>query len=321
MGIWAGLSGAGAIIGLLFTAVIVDNVTWPWLFTFPVGLAVAAGLLAVAVVPNSREHRPGRFDTAGSILSVLAVGGIVLGVHEGPENGWSDPLTLAGLAVGIVALIGFAVRELRTAHPLLDIRVFANRALSSGMLALVLLFGVMFGIFLTLPQYTQGVLGYSAVGAVVAALPIAVILVTLSPFAPKLLQRLGLRTMLLTGALLVTGGMVVMAEMVNTTSYWSIFPGLLLVSLGLASTMTPATTAITGSLSRAHQGVASALNDTSREVGSALGIALLGSVLNSQYRSHISDVAASLTPAQGTQRRERDRAAPQRSLRAWAATA
>jgi hypothetical protein len=232
---------------------------------------------------------------------VLAVGGIVLGIHEGPERGWSDALTVAGLTLGIVGLVGFVLRELRATHPLLDVRVFANRALSSGIVALSIVFGIMFGIFLTLMQFMQAVLGYSAVKGAVGLLPMALVMVGLSPFAPKVAQRVGLRTILVAGALLVGTGLVVMAEMVDTTSYWSIVPGLAITALGLAATMTPATTAITGSLSRGHQGVASALNDTAREIGGALGIALLGSIFNAQYSANVHDVAATLDPAQGSQ--------------------
>ena len=299
VGVWAGFAGAGGIIGLLASAIIIDDLTWPWLFAIPVALAVVSGILAAVVVPNSHERGEGRFDAAGSILSVLAVGGIVLGIHEGPERGWFDPLTAAGLAIGVVGVLGFVAHELRTAHPLLDVRVFTNRALSSGLLALAVVFGIMFGIFLTLMQFMQAVLGFSAIRGAVGLLPMALVMMTLSPLAPKVSQRLGLRTMLVAGALLVGAGLIVMATMVDTTSYWSIVPGLMLTALGLAATMTPATTAITGSLSRGQQGIASALNDTSREIGGALGIALMGSLFNAQYRAQISDVADSLSPAQG----------------------
>ena len=250
VGVWAGFAGAGGVIGLLASAIIIDDLTWPWLFAIPVGMAAVAGLLAAAVVPNSHERGEGRFDTAGSILAVLAVGGIVLGIHEGPERGWSDALTIAGLVVGVGGLAGFVIRELRTAHPLLDVRVFANRALSSGIVALTVVFGIMFGIFLTLMQFMQAVLGFSAVRGAVGLLPMALVMIGLSPFAPKAAQRVGLRTMLVAGALLVGTGLVVMAVMVDTASYWSVVPGLLLTALGLAATMTPATTAITGSLAR-----------------------------------------------------------------------
>jgi MFS family permease len=145
----------------------------------------------------------------------------------------------------------------------------------------------------------QAVLGYSAIRGAVGLLPMALVMIGLSPLAPRVSQRVGLRTMLVAGALLVGGGLVLMAALVDTSSYWSIVPGLVLTALGLAATMTPATTAITGSLSRSHQGVASALNDTSREIGGALGIALMGSLFNAQYRTEVSDVAATLDPAQG----------------------
>jgi EmrB/QacA subfamily drug resistance transporter len=299
VGVWAGFAGAGGIIGLLASAVIIDDLTWPWLFAIPVAMAVVSGLLTLVVVPNSHERGAGRFDTIGSVLAVLAIGGIVLGIHEGPERGWTDALTAAGLAIGVVSLVGFVVHELRAAHPLLDVRVFANRALSSGILALTTVFGIMFGIFLTLMQFMQAVLGFSAVRGAVGLLPMALVMIGLSPLAPKLSRRVGLRTMLVAGALLVGGGLVLMAEMVDTSSYWSVVPGLMLTALGLAATMTPATTAITGSLSRAHQGVASALNDTSREIGGAVGIALMGSIFNAQYGANVSDVAATLDPSQG----------------------
>ena len=299
VGVWAGFAGAGGIIGLLSSALIIDHVSWPWLFAIPVVLSLLAGILAFAVVPNSQEHEGGRFDTAGSILSVLAVGGIVLGIHEGPERGWLDALTLTGLVIGVAGLLGFVARELSATHPLLDVRVFANRALSAGILSLTVVFGIIFGIFLTLMQFMQAVLGFSAVRGAVGLLPMALMMIVLSPFAPRVAARVGLRAVLVGGALFVAAGLVVMAEMVDTSSYWSIVPGLLLTALGVAATMTPATTAITGSLSRSQQGVASALNDTSREIGGALGIALLGSIFNAQYGANVSDVAATLDPAQG----------------------
>ena len=298
VGVWAGFAGAGGILGLLASALIIDDLTWPWLFVVPVLLAVGALVLAAAVVPNSHERGPGRFDTLGSVLSVLAIGGTVLGIHEGPEQGWTAAITLAGLGVGLVGLVGFVAHELRTDHPLLDVRVFRNRALSSGIVALAALFGIMFGIFLTLMQFMQAVLGYSALRGAVGLLPMAAVMMGLSPIAPRIAHRVGLRRMLLSGAVLVATGLAVMALMVEE-SYWSIIPGLLTVALGLALTMTPATTAITGSLSRSHQGVASALNDAAREVGGAVGIALLGSIFNAHYSSQVSDFAATLPAAQG----------------------
>jgi MFS family permease len=142
----------------------------------------------------------------------------------------------------------------------------------------------------------QAVLGWSAIRGAVGLLPMALTMVVLSPLAPRAAQRVGIPAMLASGAFLVGTGLALMAALVDTSNYWSIMPGLMITSLGLAATMTPATTAITGSLPREQQGVASALNDTSREIGGAVGIALLGSIFNAQYRTEVSDVAATLNP-------------------------
>ena len=164
VGIWSGFAGAGGILGLFVSSFLIDQFTWPWLFAMPVAFAAVSLVMSLSAVGNSREHHEGRFDTVGSILSALAIGGLVLGIHEGPEKGWTDLLTMVGLIVGVVALVGFIVWELRQTKPLLEIRLFANRGLAAGSLTLLIVFAVMFGIFLVLTQFMQAVLGYSALG-------------------------------------------------------------------------------------------------------------------------------------------------------------
>src|SRR5690606_18282954 len=131
-------------IGLFVAALMVDVASWRWAFLFPVAFAVIGLVLTLRAVPNSREHSEHRFDIGGSILSMFAIGGIVFGIHEGPERGWSADLTVAALAIGAVATLAFIVWELRQADPLLDVRSFANRGLAAGALTLLLLFAVMF---------------------------------------------------------------------------------------------------------------------------------------------------------------------------------
>src|SRR5690606_17908841 len=174
VGIWSGFAGAGGILGLFVSSFIVDFATWPWLFAMPVAFALAAVFMTLRAVSDSREHHDGRFDTVGSVLSALAIGAVVLGIHEGPERGWSDPLAAGGLAVGLLALAVFVVWELRQDQPLLDIRLFAHRGLAAGSLTLLIVFAVMFGVFLVLPQFTQAVLGYSALKAAASLLPMVV---------------------------------------------------------------------------------------------------------------------------------------------------
>lgn len=297
VGVWAGFAGAGGILGLLSSSLVVDNLTWPWVFAGPTLVAVLAFGMTVAVVPHSREHHVGRFDTVGSILSALAVGSFVLGVHEGPEHGWTEPLTLLGLVVGVASAVGFVVWERRHENPLLDVRVFRNRTLSVGAISLTIIFAILMALFLVLVQFLQAVLGYSAIGASAALLPVAIVMMPLSAIAPLISRRVGLRAMFVGGSLLVAAGLAMMGLMGSADGgYVSVLPGLLVMAAGIGLTQTPGTAAITGSLPQDDQGVASALNDTVRELGGAVGVALIGSILSAGYRSGVSAATGDLPP-------------------------
>jgi predicted MFS family arabinose efflux permease len=267
------------------------------LFALPAVLVAFALVLSWKVVPNSREQSDKRFDTVGSITSFLAIGGLVLGIHEGPDRGWTDPITIIGLVVGVVAFAAFIIWELHCPDPLLDVRAFADRALAVGTFTLLLVFGVMFGIFLVLFPYLQGVLGWSALHAAVAILPLAAVMMPMSTLAPRVSARFGIRLTILAGLTLVGTGLTMLALQASVDGgYWSVLPGLLILGLGMGLSMTPSTVAITSSLPADKQGVASALNDTSRELGGALGVALLGSIVNAGYRSSIASTTAQLPP-------------------------
>lgn len=303
VGIWAGFAGAGGILGLFVSAAVIDLVSWPWLFAFPVAIAIASFVATALLVPESRNEEHAGYDLVGTILSILAVGGVVLGIHEGPEVGWDHPLTLVGLVVGTVAAVGFVAWELRTAiahdeggsiAPILDVRIFSNRDLAAGSLSLVLVFMLVFGVFLVVLQYLQAVLDYSALRAASGLLPMAVVMMGLSPNAPRLAERFSLRSVLVVASVGITIGFASLAMAGSDPSYLAILPGLVLVGAGVGLAMSPSTTAITESLPAEKQGVASALNDTVREVGSALGIALIGSLVSAGYRSSISDTAETL---------------------------
>ena len=295
VGVWAGVAGAGGILGLISSAVLVDHLTWPWLFAGPIALALVAATMALRVVPHSREHHGGRFDVVGSLLSAVAVGALVLGVHEGPEHGWTSTLAVVGVLGGLLAGCGFVWWELRQERPLLDLRVFANRALAGGSLSLLVTFAVMFGLFLAMIQFLQAVLGYSAVRASVALLPMAAVMMPLSTIAPQIAKRIGLRTILAGGGLVMAAGLLLLGAFGTADGgYLGILPGLLVLGIGVGLAMSPGTEAITSSLPEERQGVASALNDTVREFGGALGVALIGSVLSSGYNAHIGGVTAGL---------------------------
>jgi Na+/melibiose symporter-like transporter len=155
------------------------------------------------VVPHSREHVEAGFDIAGSLLSVLAVGGLVLALHEGPEQGWTHPITVVGFVAGIIGTIAFVLVELRRDHPLLDVRLFANPGLSTGSVNLFVVFAVMFALFLTLVQFLQAVLGYTALRAATGLLPMAAAMMPLSTMAPTIADRIGYRRTVATGMILM----------------------------------------------------------------------------------------------------------------------
>ncbi|MDP2290062.1 MAG: DHA2 family efflux MFS transporter permease subunit [Actinomycetota bacterium] len=297
IGVWSGIAGAGGIFGLISSAFLVDNFTWPWVFMAPTVLALGALAMTVKFVPHSREHHTGRFDTLGSVLSALAVGGLVLAIHEGPEVGWTAPLTVLGAVVGIASAIWFVRWELRQERPLIDLRVFGNRAVAGSSVALMATFVIIMGLFLVVVQFLQAVLGFSALRAAVGLLPMAAMMMPMSTIAPRIAQRTGLRPILTAGISIVGLGLAMTAAFGSVDGgYLTVLPGLMIIGFGTGLAMTPGTTAITGSLPEDKQGVASALNDTVREFGGAIGIALVGSLLNAGYKSSVSEATVGLSP-------------------------
>jgi EmrB/QacA subfamily drug resistance transporter len=290
VGIWAGFAGSGGMIGLFVSAFTVDVLSWRWAFALPILLAALAFVITWTNVPNSREGEAHSFDTVGSVLSALAIGGLVLGIHEGPERGWSDPITMVGLIVGIASLILFITWERKVSAPLLDISTFSDRGLASGVATITIVFAVMFGIFLVLFPFLQAVLGWSALRSAIAMLPMAAVMMPTSTMAPRIAGRFGSRATMLAGVTLFASGLALLALRASVEGgYLSVLPGLMIVGFGMGLTMTPATTAITETLPQEKQGVASALNDTSREIGGAVGMALLGSVLSAAFRTKMTD--------------------------------
>jgi EmrB/QacA subfamily drug resistance transporter len=297
VGVWAGFAGAGGILGMLVGGGLLEQWWWGSIFVVSSVLAVAALIATVATVPETREGEHVGLDPLGAVLAVLGIGGLVLGIIEGPSRGWSDPLTLAGVIGGIVAGVLFVAWELRTPTPLLDPRLFKLRGFATGSASLFLQFFAIFGFFFISLQYLQLVLGYGTLKSAVALLPIAVVMMPLSTVAASLAERHGQRIIGAAGLMISAVGFVVIATMTASSSYWELLVALLIIGGGTALAMTPATNAIVGSLPRAKQGVASAVNDTARELGSAFGIAILGSAFNSGYRSRIDGNLHGLPPA------------------------
>jgi EmrB/QacA subfamily drug resistance transporter len=296
VGTWAGVAAGGAFLGLIASGLLLEWFSWQSAFGLNVLLAGVALVGTIAIVPATRESRPPRLDPVGTALSAAGLAALVFGIIEGPERGWSDPVTVWALALGAAGIVGFVVWELFRRDPMLDPRNFLRRGFGAGSLSITVQFFSAFGfLFLTLP-YLQLVQGFSPLEASAALLPIAVVVMPLSRIAPAIAARFGVRLTGPAGLSLMATGFLVLSTLDSSSGYWAFLAGLLPFGAGMALAGAPATTAIVASLPREKQGVASAVNDVSRELGGALGIAVLGSVMNSAYRSGVDGTTAGLPP-------------------------
>ena len=294
VGVWVGIAGGGAVIGLLGSGILLEFFDWSSFFALNVTLAVAAIAGTLAVVPESRDPRRPRLDVPGALLSLVGVSALVFGIIEGPDRGWGTPLVLAGLLGGAAALAAFVLWELRAAEPMLDPRLFKLRGFGTGSLSITVQFFAAFGFFYIALQYLQYVAGLSPLTAAVCMLPMPVVMIPLARRAPYIAERFGINRVGAAGLTMIAVGLGILSFLTVDFHYAVFAGGLVVFAAGMALASTPATTAIVSSLPAAKQGVASAVNDVSREFGSALGIALLGSVLNSVYRTNVHEATTGL---------------------------
>ena len=296
--IWAGVAGGSALLGLLVSGILLSIFAWQSIFGFAAVLGVVALVAALVIAPNSTAERV-RLDAVGGVASALGLALLVYAIIEGPERGWTDSVTLVAFVAAVVLLVAFVLWELRRSDPLLDPRLFRLRGFTAGTVSILVQFFALFGFIFVLLQYVQFVLGYSPFEAGAALAPAAVLMMGLSPRVPRLLDRFGPGRVAPVGLLLIAAGFLVFSTAGTDSSYWLLLGGLIPLGVGMALATTPATTAIVSSLPQAKQGVASAVNDVAREVGGALGIAVLGSALTDGYQSGVADATAQLPPELG----------------------
>jgi MFS family permease len=297
VGTWAGVAGASAILGLLSSGLVLEWWSWRAVFAVNVVLAVVAIAGTLRVVPESADPTAPRLDVPGALIALVSLAVLVYSIIEAPTRGWTDVLTLAGLAVGLVGLAGFVAYESRRAEPLLDPRLFTYRGFAAGTITITVQFFAFFGFIFLLLQYVQLVLGDSPLEAAVSMVPLAFgLMPTARVLAPRLAGRIGTARTSTIGLLVAAAAFGWLSTLDAGSSYWHLLVGLVPLGVGMALAMTPATAAITDALPREKQGVGSAMNDLARELGGALGIAVLGSVLQSVYRDNL-DVTGLPGPA------------------------
>ncbi|MFZ0251481.1 MAG: MFS transporter [Acidimicrobiales bacterium] len=285
--VWAAVAGGSAILGLLCCGVLLEWFSWRSAFAVNVVLAIIALTGTFRFVPESSEADAPTLDVGGALLAMVGLVALVFSIIEAPDAGWGSARTLGGLAAGMIGLTGFVLYEFHQDHPLLDPRLFSNRRLSAGSLSICIQFFAFFGFTFVSLQYLEGVRGYTALVAALAVLPLSAAMMPAARLTPRLVSRFGARAVCVTGLLLVAGGLLIISQIGTDTSYWLMLAGLVPLGVGMGAAMTPATTAITEALPQAEQGVGSALNDLSREVGGALGTAVIGSIVTAVYSSSL----------------------------------
>jgi EmrB/QacA subfamily drug resistance transporter len=294
--VWAGFAGAGGAIGPVTSGLLLERFWWGSVFFITVPIAALALLAVVAVVPNSAEKTRHRLDFGGAVLSIMALVGIVFGIIEGPEIGWLDPVTLASFAIGAVAVVAYVLWERQVEHPLLDPDFFRIRRFGLGSLTITVAFLTMFGMFFLMTLYLQFVLGYSPLGAAVRLLPFSVVMIAIAPRSPMLTARFGTRRVVAGGFVIQAIGFLLCTLLDVGSSYWLLLLAVIPLAAGMALLMPPTTNAIVTSLPQDKAGVASAVNDTTREVGGAVGIALLGTLVTVAYQASMGDSTDELAP-------------------------
>jgi EmrB/QacA subfamily drug resistance transporter len=284
VGIWAGFAGAGGTLGMLGAGWMLDAFAWPSIFYATAAIAVLTFTAIVAFVPATRSGDHVGLDPVGAVLSAAGIAGLVLGIIESPNRGWLDALTITSIAAGVMLLVAFVWWELRTDHPLLDPRLFRNAGFATGSASMLVLFLVLFGAFLVLLQYLQLILGDSALKAAAALLPMTFVMIPISTIAAPLSERYGQRLIGGGGLFVSAAGVVALARLSAHSGFLPLLVAEVILAAGIGLAMTPATNAIVSSLPASKQGVASAVNDTTREIGTALGIAIMGSTFDAGYR-------------------------------------
>ncbi|MFF7788874.1 DHA2 family efflux MFS transporter permease subunit [Streptomyces sp. NPDC007991] len=294
---WAATSGLAVAVGPLVSGWLLEDHAWGSTFLINVPIAVVAVFAALALVPPSKAEGMGRIDYVGGLLSIVSVGSLIYAAIEGPHFGWgAGPVTAA--AVAAAGLVAFVAWELRHPHPMLNVRMFALRPFTGSMLAVMFFFFGMFAVLYYSTQFLQFVLGYDALDTGLRLLPLGGAVFLGSAATGTLTPKLGVRTMVVTGMTVGTAGMFLLTQIDKGSTYGDFLTPLMMLGLALGLSISPATDTIMGSFPESELGVGGGVNDTALELGGALGIAVLGSLLGTAYRDELTDLVGNRLPAE-----------------------
>jgi DHA2 family methylenomycin A resistance protein-like MFS transporter len=279
IGFWGGGSGMGAALGPLLGGLIVAAFGWRWVFALNVPVAIALAGAAIAVIPRDDGHRGAHpFDGAGALLVTLGMGGLVFGIIEGRERGWTSGAVLAGFAAGVALLAAFVAAERRHPEPLVDLALLGRRAFAAANLGGAIMMFTLIGTTVYVSAFLQDTRGLSPLSTGLALLPLGAAVATFAPVAGRLTALIAPRVLIVGGILCAAAGAALLGGTRATDGAADLLPGLVLLGVGTGFALPPMTSTAVSAAPAHETGMASAIHNASRQLGGALGVAVLGTI-------------------------------------------
>jgi EmrB/QacA subfamily drug resistance transporter len=294
IGVWAGTASIGVGLGPLIGGLLLEYFDWYSVFLVNVPVALVAFLAGMRLVPESRDPNPGRFDVPGALLSIGALVALIYAIIEAPDKGWLDPVILGSFGTALALGAAFVAWELRTASPMLDLSLFRNPRFSIGSLSISFASFSLFGAIFVMTQFLQFAKDYTPLEAGAAMVPLAFGLMLGATRATKAAELVGTKRVVAAGLIGLGATLTTALAWTPDMPYWPIGLWFFFGAVSMGCIMGPATGSVMGAVPKEKSGVASAMNDVTRQVGGSLGTAVIGSLITSLYSSRIADTAAGL---------------------------
>jgi len=290
--LWAATTGVGVALGPIIGGLLLAHFWWGSVFLVNVPIAVAGLIAAALLVPDSRDPGASAPDLAGAVLSIVAIGLVLWAIIEGPSRGWTSASVLGAGAAGLAVLGAFVGWERFSPHPMLHLGFFRNRAFAVAIPAVATVNFGLYGALFVLSQFLQFSLGYSPLAAGVRVLPAATAIVLIAPLSAVGVRLIGPKLTMAAGLAFIASGLYLVSGVTVSSGYGGIVAGLVLLGAGAGLALPTSSGSVVGSVPRAHSGIASATNTTANQVGGALGVAVVGSLLTTRYTGHITAALA-----------------------------
>jgi EmrB/QacA subfamily drug resistance transporter len=279
IGIWAGVSALALAIGPLVGGLLTDHLSWNWIFYVNIPVGVLAIVASYLFIDESRDETHERLDVPGLATSSLGLFTLTYGLIEANTYGWGSARIVGAFVIAAVSLVAFVLLERTQRAPMLPLELFRSGTYTGSNVVILLVALAMFGVFFFVSIYMQNILGYSAVQAGAAFLPMTVLIILLAPVAGRTSDRVGSRWLMTAGMTVIAAQLVYFSQLGQDASFWNLLPAMLLGGVGISLTMTPSAAAATRSVPVEKAGVGSAVLNAFRQVGGSIGIAVIGAIM------------------------------------------